>query len=46
MASNRGGHEERSIPAEPRGPEGPTAGQWMGGKGATGAHWPQGIDLH
>ena len=46
MATHRGGHAERSSPAEAQGPEGPTAGQWRGGQGATGANWPQGIDSH
>lgn len=43
-ASNRGRHAEQSSPAAAQGPEGPKAGQWREGKGATGAHWPQGID--
>lgn len=44
MASDREGRAEQASPAEARGPEGPTADQWKGREGATGAHWPQESD--
>lgn len=46
MASHRGGHAEKSIPAEAPAPEGPTAGQWREEEEATGARWHQGTDSH
>lgn len=46
VAADKGRRADLSSPAGAWGPGGPTAGQWRGGEGATGAHWPQEIDSH
>lgn len=46
VALNTRGRAEQSIPAVEQGPQGPTADQWKGDKGATGAHWLQGTGSH